>query len=102
MNILLVCAGGMSTSLLVEKMKKEIKKRNLKDINVEANAIEKLESIIGDYDVILVGPQIRYKEPYIKSLCEEKGKPYIVIPPAVYGLVDGAKTLDLAINLRNS
>lgn len=59
MNILLVCAGGMSTSLLVERMRKEIEKRNLKDVKVDANAIENLEKIIDDYDVILVGPQIR-------------------------------------------
>ncbi|WP_296971987.1 PTS sugar transporter subunit IIB [Tepidanaerobacter sp. EBM-38] len=102
MRILLVCAGGMSTSLIVEKMKKEIEKRNIKDIKVDANAIEELEQIIDNYDVIMVGPQIRYKEPYIKSLCEQKNKKYIIIPPAVYGSVNGAKILDLAINLTNS
>ena len=29
MKILLVCAAGMSTSLLVNKMKEEVKNRNL-------------------------------------------------------------------------
>lgn len=102
MKILLVCAGGMSTSLIVEKMKKEIEKRKLEDIKVDANTIEELEQVIDNYDVIMVGPQIRYKEPYIKSLCTQKSKKYIIIPPAIYGSVDGAKILDLAINLINS
>jgi len=101
MNILLVCAGGMSTSLLVEKMRKEIEKRNMKDVKVDANAVEYLERIIDDYDVILVGPQIRYKEPYIKNLCEGHKKTYSIIPPAIYGLVDGAKILEFAFNLKN-
>lgn len=102
MNILLVCAGGMSTSLIVGKMKKEIENRHITDIRVDANAIEELENIIDNYDVIMVGPQIRYKEPYIRNLCNQKGKTYVIIPPSVYGLVDGAKMLDLAINLKNS
>ncbi|NPV44141.1 MAG: PTS sugar transporter subunit IIB [Firmicutes bacterium] len=101
MNILLICAGGMSTSLLVEKIRKEVELKNLSDIKVDANAIENLEKIIDDYDVILVAPQIRYKEPYVKNLCKERGKPYIVIPPAVYGLVDGVKILDLAMGIKN-
>ena len=100
MNILLVCAGGMSTSLLVERMRKEIEKRNLKDVKVDANAIENLEKIIDDYDVILVGPQIRYKEPYIKNRCGEHKKPYTIIPPAIYGLVDEARILDFALNFK--
>lgn len=100
MNILLVCAGGMSTSLLVERIRKEIEKRNMKDVKVDANAIEYLEKVIDDYDVILVGPQIRYKEPYIKNLCSEHKKTYTIIPPAIYGLVDEARILDFALNLK--
>ncbi|AEE91993.1 Cellobiose-specific phosphotransferase enzyme IIB component [Tepidanaerobacter acetatoxydans Re1] len=102
MKILLVCAGGMSTSLIVEKMKREIEKRKIEDIKVDANTIEELEQVIDDYDIVMVGPQIRYKEPYIKSLCAQRGKKYTIIPPAIYGAVDSAKILDLAINLINN
>lgn len=102
MKILLVCAGGMSTSLIVEKMKREIEKRKIEDIKVDANTIEELEQVIDDYDVVMVGPQIRYKEPYIKNLCAQRGKKYTIIPPAIYGSVDSTKILDLAINLINN
>ncbi|EIV99264.1 PTS sugar transporter subunit IIB [Thermoanaerobacter siderophilus] len=97
MKILLICGAGMSTSLLVEKMKKEGEKRGMKDLYIFAEAADNLEKVIDDYDVILLGPQIRYKEKYVSELAKEKNKVYRVIPPNIYGMIDGAKTLDLAI-----
>ncbi|MCG0276749.1 MAG: PTS sugar transporter subunit IIB [Thermosediminibacteraceae bacterium] len=97
MRILLICAAGMSTSLLVEKMKKEGEKRGMQDLYIKAETVDDLEKVIDDYDVVLLGPQIRYKEKYVADLTKEKNKAYRVIPPHIYGMVDGAKTLDLAI-----
>ena len=83
MNILLVCVAGMSTSLLVRKMEIEATSRGL-EVKIAAKAFDNLENVIDDYDVILIGPQIKYKEPYIKKLAEQKGKKYAVIPSIGY------------------
>jgi len=100
MNILLVCVAGMSTSLLVRKMETEASNRGL-DVKIMAKAFDDLENVIDDYDVILIGPQIKYKEPYIKKLAEQKRKKYAVIPSMMYGMVDGKETLDLALKLKD-
>jgi PTS system cellobiose-specific IIB component len=99
MDILLVCAAGMSTGLLVNKMLKESKERDIKGLNIEADSVDNLEKIIDGYDVIMLGPQVQYKEKRVKELAHKHEKSYIAIPPQIYGMMDGAKALDLAINI---
>jgi PTS system cellobiose-specific IIB component len=99
MRILLACVAGMSTSLLVEKMKKEVVSRGLDDLVLKAEPIEGLSDVIDDYDIVLLGPQARFKEKMVAELCNNSNKKYAVIPYQIYGLVDGAKTLDLALSL---
>lgn len=98
MNILLVCVAGMSTSLLVKKMEGEAEKQKL-DVKITAKPIDELEKVIDDFDVILLGPQIKYKENYVKGIVENKGKVYAVIPSMMYGMIDGKGTLDLALKI---
>ncbi|HHW02168.1 MAG TPA: PTS sugar transporter subunit IIB [Thermoanaerobacterales bacterium] len=99
MKVLLACIAGMSTSLLVEKMKKEVKARGLNDIEIKAEPIENLDRVVGKYDVILLGPQARFKEKAVSELCRAHSKKYAIIPPQVYGTVDGGETLELALRL---
>lgn len=99
MKILLMCAAGMSTSLLVNKMKKYANENGYNDVIIEAQPIEDLDKYVDDYDVFLLGPQVKYKEKWAKQIIEAKGKKYTTIPIQVYGLVDGKKTLELALQL---
>lgn len=99
MKILLMCAAGMSTSLLVSKMEKYAKEKGIENILIKAEPVEDLEKHIDNYDVFLLGPQVKYKEKWVKEIVEARGKKYTNIPPQVYGLVDGKKTLELALNL---
>lgn len=99
MRILLVCAAGMSTSLLVQKMKKEATNRALEDVFIDALPIEDLDKVVDRFDVVLLGPQVRYKEKMVADICKAHGKKYGNIPPQVYGLVDGQKALELAIGI---
>ncbi|MCP2241169.1 PTS sugar transporter subunit IIB [Thermoanaerobacterium thermosaccharolyticum] len=101
LKILLVCAAGMSTSLLVKKMEKEAQNRNL-DVTIAAKPIDELENVIDNYDIILLGPQIKYKEAYVKELVKDRGKVYAVIPPMMYGMVDGNGALDMALKLSSN
>lgn len=62
-KILLSCAGGFSTSLLVNKMK-EAAKAEGKEYEIKAVAAAQVEDIIEKDapDCILIGPQIKYME----------------------------------------
>ena len=67
-KILLSCAGGFSTSLLVNKMK-EAAKAEGKEYEIKAVAAAQVEDIIEKDapDCILIGPQIKYMEDQLKS-----------------------------------
>ncbi|OXT05737.1 PTS system cellobiose-specific IIB component [Thermohydrogenium kirishiense] len=97
MNILLVCSAGMSTSLLVNNMKKFAEPGT----KINAVAFSELESVIDDYDVILVGPQLRFKLNNVKKLAESKNKPVDVIEPVAYGRMDGKKVYEFAKKIYN-
>ncbi|HEX9026054.1 MAG TPA: PTS sugar transporter subunit IIB [Clostridium sp.] len=99
MKILLMCAAGMSTSLLVTKMEKYAKEIGQVDLTIKAEPVEDLDKYVDQYDVFLLGPQVKYKEKWVEEIVSKRGKPYANIPPQVYGLVDGKKTLELALNL---
>lgn len=98
MNIILCCAAGMSTSLLVTKMQKEADQRGL-EAKIQAVAVEEVKSHLNEANVVLVGPQIRYKLKELKEMAADRNIPVEMIHPADYGLVNGKKVLDFALNL---
>ncbi len=95
MKVLLVCAAGMSTSLLVSNMQKFADEGDF----VKAEPIGELEAVIDNYDVILLGPQIRFKEKDVKKLADPKGIPSGVIDMRAYGMMDGKTAMDQARKL---
>ncbi|ASA57284.1 PTS sugar transporter subunit IIB [Vibrio gazogenes] len=97
-NIILICAAGMSTSMLMQKMKDSAEKRNL-DISVLAMPEGKLDSYKENIDILLLGPQIMYLEDKIRGIYEEKGVKVAVIDMVDYGSMNGDKVLDDALLL---
>ena len=96
-KILLCCCAGMSTSLLVTRMEAEAKKRGL-DIKIWACSEKVFEEEFNKEpaDCVLVGPQIRYLLNTIKK--QANGTPVELIDMRIYGMMDGAKVLDLGLN----
>lgn len=94
MNILLVCAMGMSTSILVSKMKEETKKQG-KDYKIWAIDIDSLEDEDELYDIVLLGPQVSFK---IKEVEEtvNPGIPVRIINKVDYGTCNGSAVLKFA------
>lgn len=95
MNILLICACGMSTSLLVNRMKEV---GNSED-RIEALPVDKLEANIKDFQVVLVGPQIRYKFNDIKKICDANQVACGLMDMASYGQMNGKVMYEQAKNL---
>lgn len=66
MKILLICAGGLSTSILMKKIRKWADQKG-EDVTVDAIGKSDYEEKWQNYDCILTGPQISYVIDDIKS-----------------------------------
>ncbi len=98
-KILLCCAAGMSTSLLVTKMKQAATEKGLAT-DIWAVSIDDLNSNISKgVDVVLLGPQIKYKYKEVKEVCDKTSLPCEVINMVDYGSMNGKKVLDFALGL---
>lgn len=99
--IMLACAGGMSTSLLVTKMKAAAKANN-EDYQIFATgAAEIHDRLTGEAcpDVLLLGPQIRYIADKAQVIADEAGIPMAVINMHDYGTMNGVNVLNTAKQL---
>ncbi|SHI01206.1 PTS sugar transporter subunit IIB [Clostridium intestinale] len=96
-KILLVCNAGMSTSILVQKMKKVAEQKGI-EVTIEAIPSTDLSQFWQSSDVILIGPQIGFMKDSIKETVENK-IPVEVINMVDYGRINADKVLALAIDL---
>lgn len=96
MKILLICAAGMSTSLVVAKMK-EVAKADGKKYEIEAVPVQDGFAIANDWDVALFGPQLRYRLPEFKK--KFPNVPADSIAPQHYGSCNGQAVLAQAEGL---
>lgn len=95
MRVLLVCAAGMSTSLLVNAMLKNAQPGD----TVEAFPITELLHNIDRFDVVLLGPQIKFKLKDVEAIAQPKGIPVAVVEPRVYGMMNGEAAMNQARQL---
>ncbi len=95
MRILLVCNQGMSTSVLVKNMYKYADE----ETTIEAKPVTEYADVAVNYDVILIGPQIRYQLNEVENVAKKNGIKAAVINAAAYGMLDGKKVLEQAKTL---
>ncbi|MNW37614.1 Lichenan-specific phosphotransferase enzyme IIB component [compost metagenome] len=98
MNITLVCAAGMSTSIMVQKIKAAAEKEG-ETISIRAVSESAFNSYVDETDVLLLGPQIGYALSRMKSQYEPKGIKVDVINTIDYGMMNGEKVLKQARDL---
>ncbi|HEY1845173.1 MAG TPA: PTS sugar transporter subunit IIB [Buttiauxella sp.] len=97
-KIMLCCAAGMSTSMLVQKMRAEAAKRSL-EVEIDAWPVAEIESQLHHADVVLLGPQVQFELPRLTELSTPLGKPVAVIDMMDYGTMRGDRVLDKALAL---
>ncbi len=99
-TIMLCCAAGMSTSILVKKMQDASDNQGL-DYEIFAcpasEADVKLQS--QQIDCVLLGPQVRYMLADFQKKLTGSGIPVEVIDMVAYGMMDGQKVIDQAANM---
>ena len=96
--IRLFCNEGMSTSLLVQKMKEAAERRG-DQTDIKAYPIHVIEQYIQGANCALLGPQVAYMKSKAAKACEKSGVPMDVIPMVDYGMCNGEKVLAFAKKL---
>ena len=95
MKIMLACCLGMSTSVVVQKMKDAAKEQG-KDYEIWAVDQNKIAENVGNFDVLLLGPQVRHLQRKVKATVGDSA------PVAAYGRCNGAAILKQAEDLVNN
>ena len=100
MKIVLCCAGGYSTTMLMDSMKKVVKdstKLNENDFEFKAIPVDLLQAEVDDTDVVVIGPQIAHKLDSIKTLIDPHSIPYVIVDKDTYGKMDGATVMKMVL-----
>lgn len=97
-KIRLFCNAGMSTSLLVTKMRQAAEEMGV-ETDIVAYSANEANQRMTEADVALIGPQIAYRKKEFQELGAGLGVPVEVIPSVDYGMVNGKKVLELALKL---
>ncbi|MGY0617750.1 PTS sugar transporter subunit IIB [Vibrio sp. FJH11] len=99
MKILLCCGAGASTSLVAESMFNSLSPEEKESFVIEAKSFDHFYEVYDKYDVILLGPQIRYKKPEAEKATKELNIPVDSINPMDYAMQNGAEIVQHAKNL---
>ena len=93
MKILVICAAGMTSSSLVANMRKAVQEDPGLDYKIGSCASNQTEKYCPQADVIFIAPQLAYEEELLRK--EYSDKKVILIPPVLYGNLDGKGVLGL-------
>ncbi|PKM66072.1 MAG: PTS sugar transporter subunit IIB [Firmicutes bacterium HGW-Firmicutes-19] len=94
-KIVLLCAAGMSTNLLVNRMREAARLEGL-DCTIDAFPTSQAAIHGKDADVVLLGPQVRFELKKVQAMLT---CPVDSIDMVSYGTLNGRKVLDQAKKL---
>ncbi|WP_028863394.1 PTS sugar transporter subunit IIB [Psychromonas aquimarina] len=97
-KIMLCCSAGMSTSMLVKKMQKEAESRGL-PAEIKAFGAAEFDNQLANYQVVLLGPQIKYMQADLQQKANAHGIKVEAINTMDYGMQKADKVLDFALEL---
>ena len=97
MKILLVCAGGLSSSIVMKKVRKYGEEIG-EDIVIDAVGVPGVEDNWEKYDCVLTAPQVRNRFNEIKEIVNI---PIADMPPQDYAIGNAANIVKLAKSLIN-
>lgn len=95
MKILLVCAGGMSTSILMKKMEAYWKEVG-EELEIKAVGLAEYQDVYKNFDIVMMGPQVSYR---LKEVKENTGLPCSAIQSFDYAIANCPNIMKLAKKL---
>ena len=81
--MLIVCAGGMSSAIVLKAIQLEAEKQGL-PLTLKAIGAHELENELPDYDMALVAPQIRHRFVSLSDIGKKLNKKVQLIPSTGY------------------
>lgn len=93
MKIILVCASGMSTTMMAKKIIESGMEAGV-DVECSAYGYSVLGNVVNGADCVLIGPQVSYMEEKLKR--QYPDIPMAVIPMRDYGMMNGKLVFELA------
>ncbi|CNL75515.1 MULTISPECIES: PTS sugar transporter subunit IIB [Yersinia] len=100
-KIMLCCSAGMSTSMLVKKMRVVADERGI-PVEIDAFGVSEFDTQFPRYQVVLLGPQVKYMLGMLSEKAAVHGIPVQPIDMMDYGMQRGDKVLDYALSLINA
>ncbi len=98
MNLLLICASGISSSLVKSRMEQYARTNGI-DLQITADNEDNLSYRIPDFDIVLVAPQLSHHYDRLTSAYAGTGKIFGLIPMKDYGLANGRNLVEFALKL---
>lgn len=92
-KVLLTCGAGASSGFMAQKMRQAAKKKGL-EYEIKAVSESELNDYMANYQILLIGPHLKYK---LDALTEEAAKynlPVKVIDEDIYGTLNGEALLE--------
>ena len=96
-KMLLCCAAGMSTSILVRMLREEAESRGL-DCKIGATSTTKVAEYIPKADVLLIAPHVAFEEARLRRIAEECGTRVVLIDWDAYSSQQAGAILDSALD----
>ncbi|MTI94681.1 MAG: hypothetical protein FH749_04210 [Firmicutes bacterium] len=94
-KMVLLCAMGMSSSMIVKSILSASEPRGL-EIELPSHPVVHYKELdYSDVDLILLAPQVRNQKSEIETYCE--GVPVVQIGMREYGLIKGEEILEQAL-----
>ncbi|MCF0259710.1 MAG: PTS cellobiose transporter subunit IIB [Erysipelotrichaceae bacterium] len=84
-RILIVCAGGMSSSLVAKKAEEKLQSESA-EISITARGVGEGKKLLKaqEYDLYLISPQTKNYMKEFEKLGEEAERKVVAIPPQAY------------------
>jgi len=82
--------------MVAQKIAEAAKNRGI-EANVNAYSMSEIGQVIGGADIILLGPQIRFKLNAFQKEYGDRGVPIIVVEPTDYGTLNGENILNTVL-----
>ena len=95
MKILLVCAGGLSSSIVMKKVRRYGEEIG-EEVVIDAVGVAEVSDVWNNYDCILTAPQVRNRFNQIK---ETASIPVAAMAPQDYAIGNAANIVKLAKSL---
>ncbi len=100
LKIMLTCATGVSSRNFAQKIAEEAKSMGI-EADVYSCAADTLKEEIGSFDVLLVGPQMKYKLNEINQIIDGK-YPVVEIDTLDFNILKCRKIVEEAIEAVNN